>query len=174
MNDGCPAPLQWRPMSAADLAAVDDLSARIHPDFPERPEVLAEKFRLFPRGCFVLAAAPEGRPNGYCFSHPWMFGAPPALDTMLRALPEAATAYFIHDLTVEASLRGRNFASTLVPRLFEAARDAALRRMMLVAVSGSTPFWMRMGFHRTGDDQLQAATRAKYGDGAVHMNRDLA
>ncbi len=174
MSDGSPAPFQWRPMMAADLAAVDDLSARIHPDFPERPEILAEKFRLFPRGCFVLAAAPEGQPNGYCFSHPWMFGAPPALDTMLDALPEAPTAYFIHDLTVEASLRGRNFASTLVPRLFETARDAAIGRMMLVAVSGSAPFWSRMGFHRTDDDALQSATHAKYGAGAIHMEREIA
>lgn len=174
MSDGSPAPLQWRPMRAADLAAVDDLSVRIHPDFPESPEVLAEKFRRFPRGCFVLAAAPEEQPKGYCFSHPWMFGPPPALDTMLGALPEAATAYFIHDLTVEASLRGRNFASTLVPRLFEAARDAAIGRVMLVAVSGSAPFWTRMGFHRTDDDVLQSASHAKYGPGAVHMNRDLA
>lgn len=160
-------------MTAADLAAVDDLSARIHPDFPERPEVLAEKFRLFPRGCFVLATA-ERQPSGYCFSHPWRFGAPPALDTMLEALPKAATAYFIHDLAVESSLRGRNFASALVPRLCEVARDAAFGRMMLVAVSGSAPFWMRMGFHRTDDDALQSATRAKYGGDALHMNRDIA
>ena len=173
MSDGSPAPFQWRPMMAADLAAVDDLSARIHPDFPERPEVLAEKFRLFPGGCFVLAAA-ERQPGGYCFSHPWRFGAPPALDTMLEALPRAATAYFIHDLTVESSLRGRNFASTLVPRLFETAGDAAIGRMMLVAVSGSAPFWSRMGFHRTDDDALQSATRTKYGAGAIHMNRDIA
>jgi GNAT superfamily N-acetyltransferase len=172
MSDGSPAPLQWRPMKAVDLAAVDDLSARIHPDFPERPEILAEKFRLFPRGCFVLEAA-TGGPRGYCFSHPWMFGPPPALDTMLQALPEAATAYFIHDLAIESSLRGRALASLLVPQLLEAARGAGIDRMMLVAVSGSRPFWMRMGFRRTGDEGLQAAARAKYGPGAVHMNRDL-
>jgi GNAT superfamily N-acetyltransferase len=174
MSDGSPAPFQWRPMIAADLAAVDDLSAHIHPDFPERPEVLAEKFRLFPLGCFVLDTVPEEQPRGYCFSHPWMFGPPPALDTLLQALPQAANAYFVHDLTVEASARGRNLASMVVPRLFEAARVAAIDRMMLVAVSGSAPFWMRMGFHRTDDEALQDATRSKYGAGAVHMTRELA
>ncbi len=174
MSDGSPAPFQWRPMMAADLAAVDDLSSRIHPDFPERPEILAEKFRLFPRGCFVLAAAPEQQPHGYCFSHPWMFGPPPALDTLLQALPQAASAYFIHDLTVDASLRRRNLASVIVPRLIDIAREIPVNRMMLVAVSGSEPFWSRMGFHRTDDAALQDATRAKYGAGAVHMVRELA
>jgi GNAT superfamily N-acetyltransferase len=161
-------------MIAADLPMVHDLSARIHPDFPERPEILAEKFRLFPRGCFVLGAAPEEQPRGYCFSHPWIFGPPPALDTMLYALPEAATAYFVHDLAVEPLLRGRNLASMLVPPLVGTARAHTINRMMLVAVSGSAPFWMRMGFHRTNDEALQAAARGKYGAGALYMERDLA
>ncbi len=174
MSDGSPAPLQWRQMMATDLAAVDDLSARIHPDFPERPEVLAEKFRLFPRGCFVLEAAPEPQLLGYCFSHPWMFGPPPALDTMLQALPSAPTVYFIHDLTVDASLRRQNLASVIVSRLIEIAREIPLDRMMLVAVSGSEPFWIRMGFRRTPEEALQAATRAKYGAATVHMKRELA
>jgi GNAT superfamily N-acetyltransferase len=174
MSDGSPAPFQWRPMIAADLPAVADLSALIHPNFPERPEVLAEKFRLFPRGCFVLDAATGALPHGYCFSHPWMFGPPPALDTMLQALPHAPGAYFIHDLTVDASLRRQNLASVVVPRLIETAREIPVECMMLVAVSGSEPFWTRMGFRRTIDETLQAATRAKYGAGAVHMERELA
>lgn len=161
-------------MIAADLAAVHDLSVRIHSDFPERREVLAEKFRLFPRGCFVLDAAADARLLGYCLSHPWVVGAPPALDTLLHALPHAPTAYFIHDLAVDAALRRQNMASVIVPRLIEMARDIPLDRAMLVAVSGSEPFWTRIGFRRTTDESLQAATRAKYGAGALHMERELA
>jgi hypothetical protein len=172
MSDASPAPLQWRPMSASDLHVVDDLSTRIHPDFPERPEVLAEKFRLFPRGCFVL----ENRGSaicGYCFSHPWLAGPPPSLDTLFGTLPDLPTAYFVHDLTVEAFLRQRNLASELVPRLVAIARGVPVDRMMLVAVSGSEPFWTRMGFFRTADEILQSAAQAKYGKGAVHMERML-
>jgi GNAT superfamily N-acetyltransferase len=174
MSDDSPAPLQWRPMIVADLPGVHDLSVGIHPNFPERPEVFAEKLRLFPRGCFVLDAAAGEQPRGYCFSHPWLFGAPPALDTLLQALPEAAAAYFIHDLVVDASLRRRNLASAIVPRLIDIARDIRADRMMLVAVSGSEPFWIRTGFNRTPDWALQDATRAKYGAGAVQMERELA
>ena len=103
-----------------------------------------------------------------------MFGPPPALDTLLQALPQPTTAYFIHDITVEPLLRGRKLASMLVPQLIEAARAITVDRMMLVAVSGSEPFWTRMGFHRTADESLQAATRAKYGAGASHMEKGLA
>jgi hypothetical protein len=158
-------------MTAADLPAVHDLSARSHPDFPERPEVIAEKLRLFPRGCLVLDAT-DSVPCGYCFSHPWTIGPPPALNVLLGALPERPDAYFIHDLTVEVFLRRKHLASVLVPQLIEIAREISIARMTLVAVSGSTPFWMHMGFRETADEALQAAARVKYGAGAVAMERD--
>jgi len=164
---------QWRPMTAADLAGAYDLSTRSHPDFPERRDVLFEKFRLFPRGCFVLDG-PGTEIAGYCFSHPWQTGAPPALDTMLQVLPLQPAAYFIHDVTVDSSLRRMNLASSLVPRLVEIARSIPVGHMTLVAVSGSEPFWARSGFRRTADEGLQDAARRKYGAGAVHMTRDTA
>jgi hypothetical protein len=172
MSDKSPTLFRWRAMTAADMPAVHALSDRIHPDFPERPDVLAEKFRLFPRGCFVLDGAhlPIG---GYCFSHPWLEGPPPALDTLLATLPDAPDAYYIHDMTVDASLRRMNLASVLVPRLVEIARGIPVDRMMLVSVSGSAPFWTRMGFYRTADAALQEAAKAKYGEGAMHMAHDL-
>lgn len=173
MSDKGPTRFQWRPMTMADLPMVCDLSVRIHPNFPERPDVLAEKFRLFPRGCLVLDGAhlPIG---GYCFSHPWTAGPPPALDTLFGALPAQPGAYFIHDLAIEACLRRGNLASVLIPQLAGIARGIPVNRMMLVAVSGSEPFWTRMGFRATGEAALQDAAKAKYGAGAVHMERDLA
>src|SRR6201990_3109882 len=95
----------WRLMSGADLAAVHDLSMRVHPNHPERAEVLAEKFRLFPSGCFVLET--NGGVAGYCFSHPWIRGAVPALDGLLGALPVMPTTYYVHDLTLDEVLRGQ-------------------------------------------------------------------
>lgn len=172
MSDGRPAPFQWRPMATADLPGAYALSVRVHADFPERLEVLDEKFRLFPGGCFVLEDADLGI-CGYCFSHPWDAGPPPALDTMLQALPDVPIRYFIHDMTVDASLRRMNLASALVPRLVEIAHAVPIARMALVAVSGSAPFWTRMGFRRTADETLQNAARSKYGASAVHMERQL-
>jgi len=41
----------WRCAHAEDLDAICAIAAQIHPDLPERPDVLAEKIRLCPGGC---------------------------------------------------------------------------------------------------------------------------
>ena len=148
-----------------------DLANRIHPKHPERLEVLEEKFRLFPAGCFTLADATAI--HGYCFSHPWNKAAPPALDTLLGALPKQPDSYFIHDLTLDDTMRRRNLAARLMPELVRAARGEKLSHLTLVAVNGSAPFWSRMGFRRNADEAVQESARAKYGAGAVHMEQDL-
>jgi GNAT superfamily N-acetyltransferase len=158
---------RWRAMEARDLSAVHKISAHVHPAHPERAEVLADKFRLFPKGCFVLEAG--GRIAGYCFSHPWTDGPPPPLDTFMAELPPGLSAYFVHDLTVEEGVRGKGLGRALVPTLFETARAAGLDRIVLVAVNNRGPFWQAAGFSVTPDEAMQQAARAKYGSGAVHM-----
>src|SRR5690348_13178588 len=115
MNSG-EAP-RWRAMTTSDLAAVTALATRVHANFPERPEVLSEKFRLFPAGCFTLADAEAI--HGYCFSHPWA-GPPPSLDAFLGSLPERPDCYFIHDMTLDFSVQRRNLATELMPEIFRA------------------------------------------------------
>ncbi len=158
-------------MSGADLAAVHGLSMRVHPDFPERADVLAEKFRLFPSGCFVLETG--GSLAGYCFSHPWIKGAVPTLDAFLGMLPTSPTSYYVHDLTLDEALRGQGQGRAIVPLLIKAARSQGLSHMSLVAVNRRGPFWRAAGFSSTADQALQAAARAKYDSSAVHMERQL-
>jgi ribosomal protein S18 acetylase RimI-like enzyme len=161
----------WRMMSQGDLPAVHDLSMRVHPGHPERAEVLAEKFRLYPFGCFVLEAGDVIA--GYCFSHPWTGGAVPALDGFLGALPAGPTTYYVHDLTLDQTTRGQGQGRAVVPLLFQAARSLGLSHLSLVAVNRRGPFWQAAGFSRTADAALQAAAQAKYGAGAVHMEKTL-
>src|SRR3954447_18093660 len=59
---------RWRPSRAPDLPAIGAIAARIHPDLPERPEVFAEKMRLYPDGCRVLAT--DDGIVGYRLAHP--------------------------------------------------------------------------------------------------------
>ena len=158
-------------MSQGDLSAVHGLSMRVHPDHPERAEVLAEKFRLYPSGCFVLET--DGGIAGYCFSHPWTRGAIPALDGLLGMLPAKPTTYYVHDLTLDEAVRGQGQGRAVVPLLLEAARSLGLAHVSLVAVNRRGPFWQAAGFLRTSDEVLQEAARAKYGAGAVHMERNL-
>ena len=143
----------------------------VHPDHPERAEVLAEKFRLYPSGCFVLEAG--GGIAGYCFSHPWTRGAIPALDGLLGVLPAGPTTYYVHDLTLDETMRGQGQGRVVVPLLFEASRSLGLSHLSLVAVNRRGPFWQAAGFSPTADVALQAAARTKYGAGAVHMERHL-
>jgi ribosomal protein S18 acetylase RimI-like enzyme len=172
MNDrAAGARLPWRAMAEDDLWAVHALSMRVHPDHPERAEVLAEKFRLYPRGCFVLT--PGQGIRGYCFSHPWTRGMVPALDGFLEDLPEKPTTYYVHDLTIDELARGQGQGRAVVPLLLEAAQSVGLRHLSLVAVNRRGPFWRAAGFSRTTDEALQAAARAKYDAGAVHMERLL-
>ena len=161
----------WRLMSQGDLSAVHGLSMRVHPGHPERAEVLAEKLRLCPSGCFVLEAG--GAIVGYCFSHPWIKGTVPALDGFLGSLPANPTTYYVHDLTLDETIRGRGQGRTVVPLLFKAARSLHFVHLSLVAVNQRGPFWQAAGFSRTADERLQAAAQAKYGARAVHMERHL-
>ena len=98
---------------------------------------------------------------------------PPSLDRFLGELPTDADSYFIHDLTLDASMRRKNLAASLVADLVRAAEDAKLAHISLVAVNNSAPFWSRFGFRPTPDATIQEAARAKYDAGAIHMQRSL-
>jgi hypothetical protein len=158
-------------MQPDDIPAAHALSRAVHADYPEREAVLAEKQRLFPAGCFVLDAGRDIA--GYAFSHPWIDGAAPSLDTLLGTLPAAPSAYFIHDVTLIADMRRKGHAATVVPLLLDVARTSGLRRAALVAVNGADVFWKRFGFAAADDAALQGTTREKYGPRAALMERPL-
>jgi predicted N-acetyltransferase YhbS len=134
----------WRAMHAADLGAVHAIAEELHPDYPERPEVAAERLHLYPAGCRIVAMGPAVR--GYALAHPARFGAPPALDTLLRALPADADALHLHDVAIVPEARGVGLVAVLVDDLAGLARAAGLARLTLVAVHGTAVYWARFGF----------------------------
>ena len=97
----------------------------------------------------------------------------PALDSLLGSMPVTPTTYYVHDLTLDASLRGQGQGRAIVPLLFEAAQSLGLSHLSLVAVNRRGPFWQAAGFSCSADEALQAAARAKYDSDAVHMERQL-
>ena len=131
-------------MRAADLPAVEAIGDAIHVDYPERPEVFAERLKLYPAGCLVLAAGPDI--GGYVISHPWREGGPPALDTLLGALPERPDTYYIHDLALLPGRRGGAAATAAVEVLAAHATSLGLGEVSLIAVGNSQQFWRRCGF----------------------------
>ena len=134
----------WRRMVRADLNAVNELADRVHVAYPEDPEIFEERFRLYPGGCFVCED--RGRFQGYAISHPWRRHTVPALNSLLRRLPESCDTYYIHDIALASDGRGAGHGSTIVDLIKRHARDNRFESISLVAVNRSTPFWERHGF----------------------------
>ena len=132
-------------MQADDLPAVNGIADRVHPAFPERPAIPAERLALYPNGCLVLER--DGAVMGYAVSHPW-HGKPPALDTLLGQLPITPATYYLHDLALLPAARG-NGAAAVAWLIRQAAREN-LATLSLVAVNDSVGFWQRQGFAVTG------------------------
>ncbi|QIP09026.1 GNAT family N-acetyltransferase [Bradyrhizobium symbiodeficiens] len=161
----------WRPAHASDLPAISAIAARIHPDLPESPEVLAEKMRLCPDGCRLLVVGDEIA--GYGLSHPWKQHRIPPLDGLLERLPEDADCLYIHDVAVLAESRG-GVLRAYIADIEQLARASGLATLALVSVYATQPLWQRLGFRPVTADADLRAKLASYGEGATYMLRDLA
>lgn len=161
----------WRPAHPSDLPAIGAIAARIHPDLPEGPEVLAEKMRLYPDGCRVLVAG--GEIAGYGLAHPWKQHQIPPLDFFLERLPEDADCLYVHDIAVLPDRRG-GVARAYMTAIAELARASGIATLALVSVYTTRPLWERLGFRPVAADAALRAKLASYGEGATYMLRDLA
>ncbi|WEK52715.1 MAG: GNAT family N-acetyltransferase [Candidatus Kaistia colombiensis] len=157
-------------MRKDDLAAVAAIADRVHAAYPEDPEVFAERLRLWPRGCWVFEK--DGALIAYVLSHPALAFAPPSLNTLLGALPDCPTTYYIHDLALLPETRGQGAGSVIVGILLEGAAQAGCPNVSLVAVNESAGFWTRHGFATVSDPALDAKLRS-YDDDARFMVRAL-
>ena len=122
-------------------------------------------------GCLVLGDGQEL--HGYALSHPWHFGQPPALDTLLGALPDVADTYYLHDVALAETVRGGGFGRQIVAKLIAAGEAARAPNLTLVAVNDSVQFWRRQGFTVLQEGWM-AAKLASYGEDARFMCRPLA
>ena len=161
----------WRPAHITDLPAFGTIAARIHPGLPERPEVFAEKMRLYPDGCRVLIADEEIA--GYGLSHPWRRHRIPPLDGFLERLPDDADCLYVHDVAVLPDHRG-GAARAYVAKMEELARASGIAALALVSVYATRPLWERFGFRPVTADAELRAKLAGYGESATYMLRDLA
>lgn len=163
--------MTWRPMTPQDLTQVQALADAIHVSHPEDPEVLAERQRLYPQGCFMLVE--DGRVIGYALTHPWRFAEPPPLNRLLGAIPSPATTYYIHDVALLPEARGKGYAAQITDRLLTHARESGFDNLSLVAVNKSQVFWEKAGFRVIAVPDL-GAKLASYGPDAALMVRDVA
>jgi len=161
----------WRPMTSQDLTQVQALADAIHVSHPEDPDVLAERQRLYPQGCFMLVE--DGRAIGYALTHPWRFAEPPRLNRLLGAIPSPATTYYIHDVALLPTARGKGYAAQIAGLLVGHASEAGFDNLSLVAVNKSQVFWEKAGFRAIAVPDLRPKL-SSYGPDAALMVRDVA
>lgn len=165
------AAARWRPMTKADLPAIEAIALQVHPAYPESDAVFLERLALYPQGCHVLV---RGRSiDGYLLSHPWHRDSPPGLDSLLGALPADPDCLYIHDLALLPGARGHGDAAIIVERLAAVAKRDRLPALALIAVSGTSAFWSRQGFVAQDAPKL-AAKLASYDPDARLMLRRVS
>ncbi|MCC6827294.1 MAG: GNAT family N-acetyltransferase [Novosphingobium sp.] len=163
--------LHWRPMRPGDVDGVVRVAAVAFPDHFEARACFAERLALFPNGCFVLASPVEVK--GYLIAYPWPFGAIPPLNSLLGGLPEPRDSLYLHDLALHPDARGQGHARPAVERLVDAMRAIGVRRIALVSVNDTVPFWRGMGFTPVAGDPAIVRKLESYGGNSHYMIRDL-
>ncbi|EON11320.1 hypothetical protein C266_22198 [Pandoraea sp. SD6-2] len=166
-----------RPMLPGDISQVLTVQAQAYRDpMHESEATLASRLTLSASTCWVAVDADSAPAPvaGYLFTHPWRIAAPPPLDTVLDALPDAPDCWYVHDMALAPRTRGAGVASQLYAVALASAQSLGLRASALVAVQQSQGFWARFGYAAAADvSPLIAAKLAGYGDGAVFMTRNL-
>ncbi len=157
-------------MTSGDLPQASVIGNGIHVDYFEDPAVFAERFVLYPEGCRVFENADSIQ--GYIVSHPWHFKQPPALNSLLGSIPQAADTYYIHDLALMPAVRGNGAASQIVNMIIEQARQAEFPNLSLVTVNNTQGFWRGHGFRVVEDPTLFEKLKS-YDEDARFMVRDL-
>ncbi|KAK4183777.1 putative gcn5-related n-acetyltransferase [Podospora australis] len=173
----------WRKMKPNDINAVHKIGNIIHAALPEDQSIPAERLRLFPDGCLVLAspstnteddnnaAEEEEVIGGYIISHPIKHRQPPPLNTLLGDIPIDADQFYLHDVAILPEFRGKGLAAMgIAMALVEA--DKRFQTTCLVSVYGTAKFWGRFGFAPVED--VGAALKEKvrgYGEDAIFMER---
>ncbi|KAL2132184.1 hypothetical protein VTI74DRAFT_4099 [Chaetomium olivicolor] len=160
----------WRQMSEADLPGVMRVADSVHRDLPEYEPIFRERLTLFPEGCLVLVE--DGEVGGYIVSFPIHKSKPPALNTLLGGIPAGADQYYLHDLAILPSFRGRGVAAEGVQKILQIAKR--YQTTCLISVYGTVPFWSRYGFvPQLVDEGMEEKLRG-YGEGATYMTRQNA
>jgi GNAT superfamily N-acetyltransferase len=161
-------PGTWRVAEVSDLGDIQSIADRIHPDLQERPEIFAERLKLFPEGCFALVQ--NEQVVGYGLSHPWFLNSIPPLNQLLGSLPQSPGCLLIHDVAALPQARGHGAARALIEITAKLARKRQIPCLALVSVYNTRPLWTSLGFEVVTDGALTDKLES-YGNTARYMIR---
>ncbi len=160
-------------MQESDLSAVVAIAGLVHPDYPESPEVFAERLRLFEQGCWIAVGHDDGargHARGYAIMHPAVLGQPPALNSLLHRLPVHADCLYLHDVALTEAARQSGLGGALVELIRQQALSSGYSHAALIAVNDSAAYWQRRGFSPYGNaDAALAKKIASYDGNACYL-----
>lgn len=147
----------WRPMQQQDLSDVIQLSYELWSGVNnETPEVITERFDLYPAGEFVLEQ--DGEIYGYGQSFPLRYGNIPQLNKKLNSIPDGCDCLHIHDILIDPEARGYLYSFDVLQKYYQLAKKEKFDYISLVAILGTYELWYRAGFRITHgiEDQLKS------------------
>ncbi|MGE4281367.1 MAG: GNAT family N-acetyltransferase [Magnetospirillum sp.] len=162
----------WRPMIAGDLDQVLEIANVLHPNYPERIEIFADKLAFDPEGCKIAETSASDM-VGYVFSHLWQKGLPPLLDCELGRAPAHADCLHLHDIALLPKARGQGGPEGFLDLMENLARKRRLVWLTLVAIKGQAAYWQAKGFSPVRPDSLLQDRLDSYGDGVTYMVKTI-
>ena len=158
--------MKWQPMEQEDIPHANLLGDVVYQAHPENDAIFAERHRLYPAGCFSLIA--DKILVGYLIAHPWRLGNPPALNSLLGALPPNPDTLYLHDIALAPQARGLRLATAAVVLLIERAVTAGFSSLSLTSVNNSVGFWQKQGFLLAAKTSKGAASYGKEAQSMVY------
>lgn len=160
--------LIWKSLEVQDIDAVASIACQLHPQLPERTDVLCEKISLFPQGCKKLYY--NSTMVGYSLAHPWYQNNIPALDSFLGKLPDNPDCFYLHDIAILPVARRQGAAATCIVELISLAKQYNISVLSLVSVYKTKIFWEEQGFAAIDIPALKEKL-STYGENACYMQR---
>ncbi|MBI1328133.1 MAG: GNAT family N-acetyltransferase [Alphaproteobacteria bacterium] len=161
----------WQPMLAADLKHLKRLSDLLFPDYLEDYEVLEERWKICPLGCFILKNY-SFNAVGYALAHPAKLKAPPK-ENRIFIVPEDADCFHIHDICMLYDYQGYGYAGRVLRDIAAYALERGFNKLAIVAVHNSRRIWEKYGFKPLDDETYQQKIKADYGDDCFYMVRTI-
>jgi len=134
---------------------------------PEDVNILKSKWLSSPDTCSIYSSN-ENKILAYLLSHPWGSDSPPKLNEEAPVNNDTSNLY-LHDLALSNEARGRGIARALVENLINNAKTQGFTKILLVAVQGSSSFWVKFGF----TVMVNAAICSSYGSAAKLLVLEL-
>ena len=149
-------------IGAKEIAGVLKVQERAYESFyQESVESFLSKIEFSPKTCYGVLDG--DRLIGYGISFPWLGSAVVELNSSLNPVDENPNVLYIHDIAVEPEYRGLGIAKELLRLMAVNATLLGLNSVVLVAVAGSSTYWLRQGFIES-EDKVEG-----YGEGALRM-----